>query len=281
MRRSRVTITLSKPLLNKIDKVVDGKSIRNRSHAIEFILTQHLQTEVSTAVILAGGQGTRLRPLTYELPKALLPIQGKPLLEYILENCKANNVTNIIICTGYLGEKIKQHFGDGKHMGLSITYSQEKEPSKTGGALLKIKSRLNKTPFLVINGDIVTTFSFADLIEFHKDQQTVGSVALTAVQNPQLYGQLKLHGSKLVSFYQGKAPVQSYLVNAGIYVFEPTIFDYFPKGKDAFLLEDTIQKLIQTNKMSGFVFEQEWFDVGSPENYERAIKGFSPKRIFK
>jgi len=223
---------------------------------------------------LAGGKGTKLRPYTYEIPKSLLPIKGKPLLEYTIDNLKNNGISEIIICIGYLGEKIKEHFGDGKRYGIKIIYLQEKNSVQTGGALLMAKKILNANSFLLIHGDILTNLSLKDLIDFHKSQKTISTIALTTVKEPTDFGQLQLHGTKLVGFYQKKQDVRSNLVNCGIYVFEPPIFDYFPKNKKRFLLEDVIEQLINEKKVSGYVFEDQWFDVGTPKNYEKAIKQF-------
>lgn len=274
MRRSRITITLNKHLLEETDKLIDEKTIRNRSHAIEFIINQYLTPNVKKAVILAGGKGTKLRPYTYEIPKSLLPIKGKPLLEYIIENLKNNGITEIIICIGYLGEKIKEYLGDGKRYGVKIIYSPEKESVQTGGALLMAKKLLNNNSFILIHGDILTNLPLKDLIDFHKNQKSLATIALTTVNEPTNFGQLKLHGTKLVNFYQKKHDIKSNLVNCGIYVFEAQIFDYFPKNKKSFLLEDVIEKLINEKKVSGYVFEDLWFDVGTPKNYENAIKQF-------
>lgn len=273
MRRLRLTITLNKHLVQRVDAMIDRETVRNRSHAIEHILSNYFTDNLKKAVILAGGTRSK---------KALLPLKGKPLLQYTIESLKQNNIKDIVICTGYLGNKIKEYFGDGSKFGVHIIYSEEQKPLQTGGALLKIKSQLKNQTFLVIHGDIVTNFSFADLLDFRRTQQTVGSVALTTMDEPSSYGQLKLHGARLVSFYQNttepknKSQIKSHLINCGIYVFTPEIFDYFPVNKETFLLEDVIVKLINEQKVSGFVFEGQWFDVGNALNYEKAIKEYLP-----
>jgi NDP-sugar pyrophosphorylase family protein len=278
MRRSRVTITLQQRLLSEIDKLIDGQNLRNRSQTIEFILNRYFLPNIKKAVILAGGKGTKLRPYTYEIPKALLPIKGKPLLQYLIENLKNNHIAEIIICTGYLGEKIKEHFGDGQKLGVKITYSQEKSPRQTGGAVSHVQKQLANQSFLVVYGDIATNLSLTDLIAFHQEHKPLATIALTTAQHPEDFGQLQLHGIKLVNFYQkGKSTkVKSNLINCGIYIFEPAIFDFFPKDRESFLLEEVIEDLIKKKKVNGFVFEEQWFDVGNPKNYEEAIKEFLP-----
>lgn len=279
MRRTRVTITINQSLLEATDNLIDKEKIRNRSHAIEFILSRFFQPKVRKAIILAGGQGTKLRPYTYEIPKSLLPVKGKPLLEYLINNLKKNNILDLVICVGYLGKKIKDYFGDGKRFGVNINYVEETSPLKTGGALLKAEKYINNHPFLVIHGDILTDLSFIDLINFHKNQKTLATIALTTVDQPKKYGQLKLHGARLTNFYNQAdiKKVESHLINCGIYIFEPEIFNCFPKNKTAFMLEDVIKNIINQKKVAGFVFEGKWFDVGTPENYEEAIRNFDFK----
>lgn len=278
MRRSRITITLQQKLVSEIDKLIDGEKIRNRSHAIESLLNQHFKPKINRAVILAGGAGTKLRPYTYEVPKALIPIKGKPLLEYLIENIKQSGISEIIIATGYLGEKIKEYFKNGQKFGVKLTYFQEKKPLQTGGAILKLKNYLKNEPFLVVYGDILTRLSASDLITFHEEYRPTATIALTTSQNPESFGQLKLHGIKLVNFYQKnkEAGFKSNLIHCGMYVFQPEIFNFFPKNQKSFLLEDVIETLIKKNKVNGFVFEEQWFDIGNPENYTEAIKKFLP-----
>lgn len=278
MRRERITITIKKGLLEQVDKIVDGEKIRNRSAAIEYLLSKYFTPKITQAVILAGGKGKKLRPYTLEVPKSLLLIKGKPILEYIILSLKKSNIEEIIICTGYKGEKIKEYFGNGENWGIKIIYSQEKKPLLTGGALIKAKPLIENKTFLLVHGDIVTNLNFTDLINFHKQNKGLATVALTTVDDPEKYGRLKLHGVKLVSFYKKtkNAPAKTYLVNCGIYVLEPQVFDFFPTNKQIFYFEDVLEKLIEMGKVAGFVFQDQWFDVGTSENYEKAIKEFKP-----
>ncbi len=275
MRRKRITITIKPFLLKKIDEIIDGKTIRNRSHAIEKVLEEHFQSKIDTAVILAGGKGKQLRPFTWEVPKPLLPIKGKPLLEYTIENLKKAGISKVYICIGYLGDKIKKHFKNGKEFGVKINYIEEKEPLLTGGALNKLKGKLS-SPFLLIYGDILTNLSFEDLIDFHLQHKAIGTVALSLSDNPELYGQIKIRGVKLTKFYdKQKETIKSKIVNAGVYVFNNEIFQYFPKKKK-FYLEDVLKELIEKDKITGYIFDEQWFDVGTQKTYEEAIKKFRP-----
>lgn len=276
MRRSRLTITLSERSLQLVDRLINGKTLRNRSHAIEYVIQQYLQQKIRRAVILTGGQGTKLRPYTYEVPKALIPIKGKPLLEYTIESLKKSQIEEVVLCIRYLGDQIKKYFGDGSKYGIKIVYSEENSPLQTGGALLQAKKLLPPEPFLLIHGDILTSLEYQDLIDFHQKEDSVVTVALTTTEKPGPFGQLKLHGTKLVHFYQKtqNQEVKSNLIHCGIYVCNFSLFDMFPKNKKVFRLEDIIEKLIEQKQVSGFVFEEQWFDVSDQKNYELAIKQF-------
>lgn len=268
MRRSRVTITLNQSTLDQVDNLIDHKSIRNRSHAIEFALNHYLRPKVHKAVILAGGTSA---------PKTLLLIKGKPIVEHLIRQLKDNGVTEIIFCINQSEKRLKQYFGDGEKFGVKIEYSEEKEQLQTGGALLQVKKRLDKETFLVVHGDILTNISFADLIEFHEKEDSVVTLALAGVNQPSEFGQLKLHGSRLVNFFQSTTQenIQSHLINSGIYVCDPSVFNFVPKNKTAFLFEDVIAQLIKEKKVTGFVFSGQWYDVGNTANYELAVRDFS------
>lgn len=270
MRRARITITLNQKFLKNIDSLIDQKTIRNRSHAIEYILGKHFEAGIKKAVILAGGRSA----------KFLLPINGQPIIAYLIENLKNSHICDIIICTNHFGKKIKDYFGNGKNFGVKITYSHEDETLQTGGALLKIKKLIDDQPFILLHGDVLTDFPLNDLISFHLEEKPLVTVALTSVNKPESFGQMKLHGTQLVNFYQKNHShkIRSHLINTGIYAFDPSVFGYFPENKKSFLLEDIIEKLIKKSQVNGFVFEDQWFDVGDPKNYNKAIKEFKISR---
>src|SRR3989338_6453787 len=139
MDRERLTITLKKSILEKVDSLIDGTNLRNRSHAIETLISRSLHPTVSTAVILAGGRGINMRPFTFEMPKGLFPVGGKPILEQIIELLRKYEIRNLLFSIGHLGEKIEEHFGDGRKFGGNIEYIKEKEEAGKGGALVLAK----------------------------------------------------------------------------------------------------------------------------------------------
>ncbi|MCJ7739782.1 nucleotidyltransferase family protein [Candidatus Microgenomates bacterium] len=273
MDRERLTITLKKSLLTKVDGFIDGTKIRNRSHAIEYLVTQSLSPRVNQAVILVGGKGLNMRPFTFEMPKGLFPVGGRPILEHIMERLKKYEIRDIIFSIGHLGEKIREHFGDGKKFDVKITYVDESKEAGTGGALVLAKKYLKGESFLVIHGDILIDINLSDLVAFHKEQGTVGTIALTSVVDPSSFGEVILHGARIKQFIEKpeKGRQTSQLINSGLYVFDREIFDYLPKTGNC-LLEDIFSKLAQNRQLSGFLFAGRWVDIGTPQSYEKAIK---------
>lgn len=273
MDRERLTITLNKTILQKVDNFIDGTRVRNRSHAIEYLLAKSLNPSLSKAVILAGGPGVKMRPFTFEMPKSLFPVSGKPLLEYTIELLRKYEIKDIVLVISHLGEKIRNHFGNGKKFGVHIEYVVEEKPVGTGGALKKAEKLIHDETFLVLHGDILADINLSDLIAFHKSQGLIATIALTSTIDPSIYGSVKLHGAKIVDFVEKppKGSTSSLLINTGIYVLEKNVFEYLPK-KDSFLLEDIFPSLAKKDNLGGFFFEGKWFDIGTPTSYEYAIK---------
>jgi len=272
--RERLTITLRNDLLRELDGMVDGIKVRNRSHAIEVLLSRVLESRrVKKALILAGGKGTRMRPFTYEMPKPMIPLKGKPLVQHIIELCRKYEIREIVLSTGYLGEKIREHFGDGSHLGVDLKYVEEKDEMGTAGPLLLAREYL-KGPFLMFNGDVLSDIDLNDLINFHSEQEGLATIALTQVEDTSSFGVARLRGHRIMGFIEKpKSGEESKLINAGVYVLEPEVLDYIPKGK-AMIERDVFPKLAQEGKLFGYPFDGQWFDTGTPEAYERAIKNW-------
>jgi mannose-1-phosphate guanylyltransferase / phosphomannomutase len=279
-QRERITITIRKDLLRSLDRSVDHQRIRNRSHAFEVLLDRLLNTETKQAVILASGEGVKLRPFTYEIPKPLIPVGGRPLLEYSIELLRQHEITDIVMTISHLGDKIKQHFGDGSQFGVSIHYVEESKPTGTGGALLASHEHLEETPFLTLYGDVLLDLDLTEFAQTHQNlKAAVGTIALTSVADPSAFGAVKLRGTRVVEFYE-KPTISgdvSRLVFAGVAVFDPAVFDFFPKRRRGLLsLErDIFPELINQGRLYGYPFEGQWFDVSTPETYERVLKQWS------
>jgi NDP-sugar pyrophosphorylase family protein len=274
MDRERISITVRKSLLRKLDRTVDGAKIRNRSHAIEYYLSQALSPRVSKAVILAGGPGTQMRPLTYEVPKALIPVHGKPLLTYTIELLKRYHIRNIILSIGHLGEKIREHFGNGEAYGVRITYVNQEGVVGTGGALAAVDGLVGRETFLMIHGDLLVDIDLDDMISFHQESDFLASIALTSTADISAYGAVQVQRNRVVAFSeksrQGK--FDSQLINAGVYIMEPQIFDFIPEGRPCSLEQDVFAGLARDKQLGGYVFAGDWHDVSTPEAYDHALK---------
>jgi len=274
MERLPFTITMRKDLIKKVDSLVDGTKIRNRSHALEYVVSGYFSPKISKALILAGGKGVKMRPLTYEMPKAMLPVKGKPILEHTIEQLKKNNIREIIVACGPLSEKIKDYFGDGSRFSVKISYVDEKSDLGTGGALRSALPLVGSDPFIMIWGDVLADIDIADMVDFHMDDNPIMTVALTSVADPREYGSARLHRDIMVDFQEKpkKSPEVSHLVTAGIHIVDPRISKYLPNKKSFMLEQEVLPKLTQERVVKGYLFDGQWFDVGSLEIYNRAIK---------
>ena len=224
------------------------------------------------AIILAGGKGTRLRPLTYEIPKALLPVHGKTLTEHLFDLFKRHGIIEVFISIGYLSEKIKNHFKDGKEFGVNITYLEENEPLGTAGPLKLAKSELTES-FLVSNGDELKDINLDEMYEQHKQNKALVTIALTKVEDPSQYGVAKLDGEKILEFVEKpkKENAPSNLINSGLYIIEPEVIDMVSDG--FIMLEKAVfPKLAEQGRLFGYAFSGQWFDTGNMERYDKALK---------
>lgn len=280
-QRERVTVTIRRDLLRTLDQLIDHQRIRNRSHALEVTLTRALATsETRQAVILASGQGVNMRPFTYEIPKPLIPVNGRPLLEHGIALLQRHGITEIVITVSHLADKIKNHFHDGSRFGVHIRYVDERKPTGTAGALRAAHEYLEEAPFVLLYGDVLLDMDIVDFLQTHlSTKAALGTLAVTSVADPSAYGAIRLRGTRVVKFSE-KPPIDSEvsrLVFAGCGIFGPTIFSYLPKRQREVSLErDVFPQLIKEGRLFGYPFEGQWFDVSTPEVYERALKQWAP-----
>lgn len=272
MTKERLTITLDSDLLHQLDRAIDKKIIRNRSHAIEHLLRDAILPRVTKAVILAGGEGAHLRPMTLELPKALVPVCGKPLLEHIIERLREAGIRDIIISIGHLGEKISKEFGDGERFGLKIRYIEQGEAERgTAPPLRQLRGIVGRGPFLLQYGDVLCDIDYRDLLETHVSNGGRATVALTTVAQPSSWGVVELKGNRVMSFSEKPQENQtSHLIYSGIAVLEGDLLDEIPEGMESLEVE-LFTKLAERGVLFGYPFAAPWFDVGTPEEYERAL----------
>jgi NDP-sugar pyrophosphorylase family protein len=225
------------------------------------------------AIILAGGVGTRLRPLSCTRPKLLFPVLNKPLLDGTLERLAETGVDGVTLAVKYMAEVFMQRYGESKH-GVSISYSVEKQPMHTGGAIKYAEELIgHDEPFLVLNGDIFTTLDYRALIKKHNETGAAATIALYRVEDPSRYGTVKLTENNQITQFVEKAPKEkapSNLINAGVYVLDPEIFDYIPGGRPVSIEREVFPKLATKGKMFGHTFKEVWIDIGKPNDYLKA-----------
>ncbi|MFA6097922.1 MAG: nucleotidyltransferase family protein [Patescibacteria group bacterium] len=274
MDRKRLTITLKKDLLPLIDGVIDGARIRNRSHAIEYLLSQSLEPKINRAFILAAGRGINMRPFTYEIPKTLIPVHGKPILEYSIETLRESGFKDIYILIGHLGEKIVAHFGDGSRFGVKITYIKEKQEQGTATPLRLARKYFERAPFVMMYGDVLIDINIKDVVKYHQSHGGVATLAISSSNKPFDFGVVKLRGNKIVSFNEKpeNKNITSHLINAGLFVFNPDILKYIIKKGYSMLEKDVFPQLADEGLLYGYLFEGQWYDVGTPEIYEEVLK---------
>ena len=245
------------PIVDKNGRIVDLTMLD------DLIPQQDLPLQ---AVIMAGGRGTRLRPLTEDLPKPMLPVGGKPLMELVIEQLRQVGIRHVNVTTHYKPEKIFEHFGDGGNFGVELNYINEEKPLGTGGALGLIGEP--KETMLVINGDVLTQVDFRAMLLFHHQQQADMTVAVRQYDIKVPYGVVECSGAKVCSLKE--KPQINFLVNAGIYLLEPIVYKFIPNGT-YFNMTDLIQWLLDAGRaVASFPIIEYWLDIGRLVDYEKA-----------
>jgi len=227
---------------------------------------------IKKAIILAGGEGTRLHPLTYNIPKSLVPMQGKTLTELVLDILKKYKVKDIVLSVGYLAEKMQDYFGNGEKFGVNISYCIEKEPKGTAGPLILLPKF--KETFLMMNGDNLFNLDFEKFYKTHKDNKAIATIALSKVEDTSSFGVVELDGQKIINFVQKpkQEDAPSNFISSGYYILEPEVFDLVKNKEFAMLEKDVFPQLAEQGKLFGYYDSGQWFDTGTPERYEQANK---------
>lgn len=221
------------------------------------------------AVILAGGEGTRLGLLTKSVPKPLIPVAGPPCIDYVIKSLTSADFEQMIITTGYMSDKLLAHVGDGKQFGASIQFAFEESPAGTAGAVRNIKNLLNDT-FVVASGDVLAEVDIRSIYDFHKSKGAVATMALTSAENPTEFGIVGLdEENRIVKFKEKpkEEEIFSNLINAGIYVLEPTVLEFIPE-EGMFDFSKDLFPLILKNDLPlyGKPIHGLWMDIGRPSD---------------
>jgi mannose-1-phosphate guanylyltransferase/phosphomannomutase len=225
------------------------------------------------AVVMAGGEGSRLRPLTIQRPKPMVPIVGRPVMEHILQLLKSHGITDVVVTVQYLASAIEDYFGDGSTFGMHIDYSREEVPLGTAGSVKNAEELLTE-PFLVISGDALTDFNLSEIIKFHHNRRARATLTLAHVSNPLEYGVIITDDSGHIRQFLEKpswGEVFSDTINTGIYVLDPSIFGYFEKNKQFDFSQELFPMMLEKgDPIYGYIADGYWCDVGNLAEYMKA-----------
>ena len=246
------------PIIDKNKKIVDL-----------FVLDDNLSTKQykNTVVLMVGGLGTRLRPLTENTPKPMLEVGGKPILLTIVEGFVKSGFTNITMCLGYKSNVIQDFFQDGSKFGVEIEYISEDKEMGTVGALTLLKQK-PKEAFFVMNGDLLTNFNYEQMLEFHESHNSKATMCVREYDFQVPYGVVNINNEDIVSIEE--KPVHSFFVNAGIYLLEPECIDLIPND-EFYDMPTLIEKIIASKrKVVSFPVREYWLDVGRMDEFKKA-----------
>jgi mannose-1-phosphate guanylyltransferase len=222
------------------------------------------------AVILVGGEATRLRPLTCNTTKIMIPVLNRPFFEHLVGYLKAHNIVDIVLAVGKSPEQIQDYFGDGSKLGVRLTYSIENRPLGTAGAV-KNAERFLDDSFIVLNGDIFTDIDLSRMMRLHRKNKAIASLALTPVEDPTIYGVVETDSEGRAKRFIEKPSrdrVTSNMINAGIYILEPDILSYIAPNTFSMFERDVFPALLEKGQvLYGYPFRDYWIDIGTPDKY--------------
>ncbi len=232
---------------------------------------------IDTAIILVGGLGTRLRPLTETTPKPLLPLKGKPIVQHSIENLKKHGIKKIILSVGYGAPQIQECFKDGASLGLSISYSIEAEPLGTGGAVKLAAQRLER-PFFLVWGDNLMDVDYQEMYKAYLRDAPLLTMALTPRDDVEHFGVATLKQNKITAFVEKpkREEAPSNLINAGAFIIDPKCLDLLPEGKSS-IERDCFEKLAPLEEISAYIHQGQWFPIDTLEKYADACIHFLPE----
>ncbi|CAA6605021.1 Nucleoside-diphosphate-sugar pyrophosphorylase family protein [Rhodospirillaceae bacterium LM-1] len=260
LRELMLQLDLSQiPLLDAQGRVVGLTTLKSLAHAGE--------PRDNWVVLMAGGLGNRLRPLTEDVPKPLLKVGRKPLLETILETFRSHEFRNFYISVNYKAEMIKAHFGDGEKWKCNIRYLEESDRLGTAGALGLIPE-VPAQPLLIMNGDVLTNVDFSSLLEFHNEHRAKATMCVREFDFQVPYGVVNIDEHRITSVVE--KPVHSFFVNAGIYVIEPELLKMVPNQASFDMPELFAKALEQKMATAAFPIREYWTDIGRIDDFHRA-----------
>lgn len=251
------------PVVNEAGRVVGLATVDDLSGVVE---------RPNWVVLMAGGLGTRLLPLTETVPKPMLPVSGKPILENILESFVEQGFRHFFLSVNYMAEAVRAHFGDGSRWGVDITYLYESKRLGTAGALSLLPGR-PEDPILVMNGDLLTRARFDNMLHFHLEHGAAATMAVREYDFQVPYGVVRLEGARILGV--DEKPVHRFFVNAGIYALSPAVLDLVPKDR-FFDMPSLFEGVLASGgHVAAFPVREYWLDVGRLEEFERAQQEWS------
>jgi mannose-1-phosphate guanylyltransferase len=242
-------------------------------------VTQHPQVD---AVILVGGKGTRLRPLTLSAPKPMLPTAGVPFLTHLLSRIAAAGIEHVVLGTSYQSAAFEKEFGDGSHLGLHIEYVTEEHPLGTGGGIANVAGRLRHDTVMVFNGDVLGGTDLRQLLDFHRTNDADVTLHLVRVSDARAYGCVPTENGRVTAFLEKTEDPPTDQINAGCYVFSREIIDRIPRGREVSVERQVFPALLSDGdvKVCGYVDASYWRDMGTPEDFVRGsadlVRGIAP-----
>lgn len=255
--------------LMKSKKLKQLPIINEQHQIVDILLIDHLEepTNKNQVVLMLGGLGSRLRPLTNEIPKPMLKVGNKPIVETIVDGFKQYGYTNFIFSVNYKKEVIQDYFQTGEVIGVTIDYIEETKRMGTAGALSLLENRPTD-PFFVMNGDLLTQVNFDQLMQFHKEQNAIATMCVREYEYQIPYGVIETDDTDLIAIKE--KPIYRSFVNAGIYVLSPEVFDYIPV--DTFYDMPTLFEALidHGKKISVFPIHEYWLDIGQVDDFNRA-----------
>lgn len=235
------------------------------------------------AVIIAGGKGTRLRPLTLSTPKPLISLLGKPILQYQIELLKKYNIKDIIFCLNYKAKEIMEYFKKGEELKVNIKYSIEDKPLGTAGAVKNAEKYIISKNLIILNGDILTDINLSNLIKFHYKKMAKLTIALTRVENPTNYGLVIIDKNyRILNFLEKPSydEITADTINAGIYIMDTEILKNIPENEEYSFERGIFPELINKKEpIYGYVFKEYWIDTGTPKKYKIATEDILQNRV--
>jgi NDP-sugar pyrophosphorylase family protein len=265
--KERITLTIEKDILGKIDSKVDGSIIKNRSHAVELLLIKAMSSNrLRKGIILAGGERDTNKEVSI-----LGMVQGKSLLEWNIKLLKRNGVKEVLICIPKGRTDIKEKY-TVQNMGVHIKYFEEEYPLGTAGSLKAVKDFITETTVVCYSGDL-KKLDMDDMYVFHKNNNKLCTIALTTVDDPSKFGVALMNGNKIITFVEkpSRESAPSKLINSGVFIVEPEIIKYIPDGF-SLMEQDVFPKLARNDNLIGYVFSGQWMKIKTHEDMERARK---------